>query len=91
MSLKHLLVATAAFVFLLALGALPGAPVAPSLPVSELEAHRVSLHGVKRGGGLPTISQEPAESVDAKVNRGKDKILAHSFGSRWVFPNGPKY
>ena len=76
MSLKHLLLATALSVFMLALGALYG------------EAASQQLADVTPGDQVQAAAQPAA--VDAQPAK-KPALLAHSFASRWVYPNGPKY
>lgn len=76
MSLKHLLVVTVLSVFMLALGALYGE--AASQQIADAPPGDV----VQGAAQTATLTAQPAK---------KPALLAHSFASRWVYPNGPKY
>lgn len=76
MSLKHLLVVTALSVVMLALGALYGDAVSPQIADA-------------RPGDEVQVAAQPA-ALSAQPTK-TPPLLAHSFASRWVYPNGPKY
>jgi hypothetical protein len=76
MSLKHLLVVTALSVLMLALGALFGEAASQQIAESPEQEQGLQLAQPARDAAQP--AKKPA-------------LLAHSFASRWVYPNGPKY